>query len=58
MSEPLLYLDPGSGSYLLQLLIAGVLGALFVFRGYLGRAKDSLLRMLGKGEDDEDQPGE
>jgi len=28
------YLDPGSGSYLLQLLIAGLLGALFVIKTY------------------------
>lgn len=28
------YLDPGSGSYLLQLLIAGLLGVLFVIKAY------------------------
>jgi hypothetical protein len=28
------YLDPGSGSYLLQLLIAGLLGSFFVIRAY------------------------
>lgn len=27
-----LYVDPGSGSYLLQLIIAAVLGALFYFK--------------------------
>ena len=31
------YLDPGSGSYLLQLLIAGLLGSLFVIRSYWSR---------------------
>ena len=31
------YLDPGSGSYLLQLLIAGLLGSLFVIRTYWSR---------------------
>lgn len=55
MSQPLLYLDPGSGSYLLQLLVASALGALFVFRGYLGRIKDYLLRKLGRAEDDEEE---
>lgn len=55
MSQPLAYLDPGSGSYLLQLLVAGALGALFVLRGYIGRFKDYLLRKLGKGADDEEQ---
>jgi TRAP-type uncharacterized transport system fused permease subunit len=29
----LLYIDPGSGSYLVQVIIAGVLGALFYFKG-------------------------
>ena len=27
-----LYVDPGSGSYLLQMIIAAVLGALFYFK--------------------------
>jgi hypothetical protein len=29
----LLYIDPGSGSYLVQAIIAGVLGFLFYFKG-------------------------
>lgn len=28
----LLYIDPGSGSYLVQVIIAAVLGALFYFK--------------------------
>jgi hypothetical protein len=28
----LMYVDPGSGSYLIQLIIAGVVGALFYFK--------------------------
>ena len=28
----LLYVDPGSGSYLVQMIIAAVLGALFYFK--------------------------
>ena len=28
----LLYVDPGSGSYLIQVIIAAVLGALFYFK--------------------------
>lgn len=30
----LAYLDPGSGSYLIQLLIAGLVGAAFIFKSY------------------------
>lgn len=31
-STILLYVDPGSGSYLVQVIIAAVLGALFYFK--------------------------
>jgi hypothetical protein len=33
INHVLLYIDPGSGSYLVQVIIAGVLGALFYFKG-------------------------
>ncbi len=46
MITDLLYVDPGSGSYLLQALIAAALGAAFYFkngwlriRSFLGRKK-------------------
>jgi hypothetical protein len=32
MSHIYLYIDPSSGSYLIQMLIAGVLGSLFFFK--------------------------
>jgi hypothetical protein len=32
MKMLLLYVDPGSGSYLVQMIIAAVLGALFYFK--------------------------
>ena len=31
------YLDPGAGSYILQILIAGLFGALFVLKVFWGR---------------------
>jgi hypothetical protein len=34
------YLDPGSGSYLLQLLIAGLFGGLFVIRASWDKIKN------------------
>ncbi len=63
MSQPLSYLDPGSASYLLQLLVAGALGALFVLRGvlrgFLERIghflAEVLLRRPRKGKDDEEE---
>ncbi len=33
------YLDPGSGSILLQVLIGGLLGAAFLVRAFWGRIK-------------------
>lgn len=37
------YLDPGTGSMLLQLLIGGVAGSLFIVKLYYGRLKGYLL---------------
>lgn len=46
------YLDPGTGSYILQMILAGALGGLYVFKGYIGRAfgilKSMLTRSSGK----------
>jgi hypothetical protein len=55
MSRPLSYLDPGSGSYLLQLLIAGALGALFALRIYWGRIKRFIARLVGRAKDEQDE---
>jgi len=47
------YIDPGTGSYLFQLAIAGFLGGAFVLRLYWRK----LMRMLGRrsGEDEEEE---
>ena len=51
------YLDPGSGSFLIQLLIAALLGGAFVIRSYWGRILDFFRRLLKKdtriSQDDE-----
>ena len=39
------YLDPGSGSYILQILIAGLFGALFMLKVFWGR----IVGFFGKG---------
>jgi hypothetical protein len=39
LKTTLAYLDPGSGSILIQLLIAGLLGAGFVLRSSWGKIK-------------------
>jgi hypothetical protein len=38
------YLDPGSGSYLLQLLIAALVGSAFVLRTFWSRIKNFFMR--------------
>jgi hypothetical protein len=58
----LIYLDPGSGSFLLQLLIAAIAGLTIA----VGSQWSKIKRLLNKnkkkaetdnGEDDEQQPG-
>lgn len=46
------YLDPGSGSFLVQLLIAGLVGAAFIVRSSWGRIKGFFTR--SKGEESEE----
>jgi hypothetical protein len=45
------YLDPGSGSYLLQLLIAGFLGGLFALRASWGRIKSYFQKRSSREEE-------
>ena len=42
------YLDPGSGSFLIQLLIAALLGGAFVVRSYWGKILDFFRRLFKK----------
>jgi hypothetical protein len=48
------YLDPGSGSFLIQLLIAGAVGLAFILRGYWGKIKALFNRSSTKPETTED----
>jgi hypothetical protein len=47
----LLYIDPGSGSYLVQIIIAAILGAVFYFKNLWWRIKSFFSR-----NKKEDQP--
>jgi hypothetical protein len=55
LSKPFLsgeaYLDPGSGSVLIQLLIAGLLGAAFILKASWSKIKAFLNRSEGAKED-------
>jgi hypothetical protein len=46
------YLDPGTGSFVLQMLFAAVIGALFAIKSYWYRLKAFVLKLLGRTEDD------
>jgi hypothetical protein len=39
MKQFLLYIDPGSGSYLVQVIIAAILGVVFYFKAIWWRIK-------------------
>ena len=56
MSAPLdktfMYLDPGSGSFILQLLLASIVGAAFAVRMYWKKIKTGILRAMGKAPEE------
>jgi hypothetical protein len=45
------YLDPGSGSFLIQLLLATALGALFILRTSWGKIKTFFTRLFSSKDD-------
>jgi hypothetical protein len=52
---PLPYLDPGSGSFLIQLLIATALGLAIALRASWGKIKGLFGAKPKSDEDDEDE---
>ena len=48
MHPILLYIDPGSGSYLIQAIIAGVLGVAFFFKNIIFVIKSFFQRIFGR----------
>ena len=46
------YLDPGSGSFILQILIAALVGGLFVIKMYWKRISDFFRNLFSKGRSD------
>ena len=55
LARPVSYLDPGSGSYLLQLLIAGALGAAFAVRHYWTRIKEFFSGRFGSSTEEDEK---
>jgi hypothetical protein len=52
--RPHAYLDPGSGSFLIQLLIAGIVGAGFLIKMYWKKIKGLFTRSDTNKEEDND----
>jgi hypothetical protein len=50
------YLDPGTGSYMLQLLIAALLAAIVTVRMYWGRIKAFVSGLFTKKKEHEQDP--
>ncbi len=48
------YLDPGTGSYILQLIIAGLLGASLAVKIYWGNIKTFFSNLFSKGQSEKD----
>lgn len=47
----LLYIDPGSGSYLVQVIIAAVLGVLFYFKNAWAWVKSFFIKTKPRAEE-------
>ncbi len=51
----LLYLDPGSGSYLIQVIIAGALAVLFYFKNAWNWIKSFFVKAPPKTEEEKNE---
>lgn len=50
------YLDPGTGSYILQLILAALLGAAFAIKIFWKRIKTFFADLLRGGSEEEESP--
>ena len=55
MQEVYLYVDPGSGSYLVQMIIAAILGFLFYFKSLWWKIKSFFTRNKSDGSANKDE---
>jgi len=51
------YLDPGSGSFILQLILAAILGGFLVLRSYWTKVKDFLSGLFKRNPGEDDNEG-
>lgn len=55
LGRDLAYLDPGSGSYFIQLLLASLMGGLFILGVYRKKVTDFFRNLFSSRKDDEQQ---
>ncbi|MCJ7715008.1 MAG: hypothetical protein MUO54_00615, partial [Anaerolineales bacterium] len=55
---PNAYLDPGSGSLILQVILAVLLGGLFILRSYWKKIKDGVRRIFTRQQEGEENDTE
>ena len=53
-SNAFAYIDPGAGSLLIQMLVAGVMGAIFTIKMYWFRLKSYIQKLMGKDVSSDD----
>ncbi|BCY16213.1 MAG: hypothetical protein GYA12_08305 [Chloroflexi bacterium] len=58
LGKPALYLDPGSGSFILQVIIAALLGGGFAIKTYWKNIKKLFVKTSPDEESDEDEDTE
>lgn len=54
LAENKAYLDPGSGSFILQLILAAILGGLFVLRSYWTKIRDGVHNLFSRQQEEEE----
>ncbi len=47
------YIDPGTGSFIIQMLIASILGAVLTVKMWIGTIKRFFLRLIGRAPKEE-----
>jgi len=53
--KPPLYLDPGSGSFIFQLIIASLLGGVFIVKAYWKRITAFVRKVISRKEDEPEE---
>jgi hypothetical protein len=50
-----LYIDPGSGSFIIQLILATLLGAIFILKTYWKRIKNAISKIFHRDSENPEE---